>query len=73
MIDRRRAQLLARRYIADSRLIRDRVSVLDDVRRAGYLDEEEFWNDFLSESMEALDFIETLTHCLPLTHGDDNV
>jgi hypothetical protein len=73
MIDRRRAPLLARRYIADSRLIRDRMSVLEDVRRAGYLDEEEFWNDFLSESMEALDFIETLAHCLPLTHGDENL
>ena len=57
-------------------MVRDRVSILENVREAGYPNEDEFWNDFLSEWMETTAFISTLQGCRPVTeslYGDDNV
>jgi hypothetical protein len=68
----------SRRAIQDSRMVRDRVSILECVRKAGYPSEKEFWNDFLSEWMEAADFCQTLEDCRSPAErergpGEDNV
>jgi hypothetical protein len=77
MTNRMTAQFFARRFIEDSRMVGDRVSILECVRKAGYSSEDEFWNDFLSEWMEAATgFVSTLENCRPLSeslYGEDNV